>query len=851
MDPEVKNKRKRRRLFDILETHPGFSEYAKKTASDYGKMIVSMIPLNPKAGAGSDGLKIDRLEITVIYTERDDAPVIEEDRNKYKFIIQRVANVHPQDLDEYVAGNIPDYNPDQAIQALNIILAKFPSRSGTMVAVGKKKFFVLSDDAGLQYPLGAGLIALKGFYTSVRPSVGNMLCNLNVCTTAFYKEGSLARIIREFLGIGHGGYHPKMHGKLKSYLRHLRVTICYLENSKGEKKPRGRTITAVSHETPNRMKFEIDDPNRGTKTTKTVEQYFFEKHKIRLQDPDLPAINIAGPGAPNPVWIPAEMATVTKGQAFMGKLPDEQTAQMINFACKQPKENAEVIEKVGLPRLGLKGQNNDLNPFKMSVSNEMMVVPARVLPAPEVYYNKTSFTPTDASWNLFKRRFVKAASMPLWSYVVIQEPGRPINMQEVITILRNFKQNCGQCGMNVADPVTKFSDGMSPVVVTLPDFNKRDPDALEKAMRPAFKKLMDMKIPVAYVFLPSADKGVYAAVKYCGDTKAGIHTVCSQWSKVSKEKGQPQYLANEALKFNMKLGGWNHMLGTKQLGPLGVGRTMIVGCDVTHPSPGSLKGTPSIAGVVASIDDNFIQYPASLRLQNSRQEMIEELESMMLERLQLYATRNKGALPERIIMYRDGVSEGQFQHVLDQELPKLRAACSKVPMKQPYRPKISIIIVGKRHHTRFYPTSEDAMDRKTGNPQPGTVVDRGVTAVYDFDFYLQAHAGIKGTARPAHYYVIHDSNGFKADGLQQVTHNLCYLFSRATKSVSICPPAYYADLACERGRCYIYGLLNASDDVSSKSGGSEAQEIENTVRAARKLWDTGVHSRLKDTMFYL
>ena len=42
---------------------------------------------------------------------------------------------------------------------------------------------------------------------------------------------------------------------------------------------------------------------------------------------------------------------------------------------------------------------------------------------------------------------------------------------------------------------------------------------------------------------------------------------------------------------------------------------------MTHPSPGSLKGTPSIAGVVASIDADFAQYPASLRLQESKKEV--------------------------------------------------------------------------------------------------------------------------------------------------------------------------------------------------------------------------------------
>ncbi|KAJ7302323.1 hypothetical protein DFH08DRAFT_977898 [Mycena albidolilacea] len=45
----------------------------------------------------------------------------------------------------------------------------------------------------------------------------------------------------------------------------------------------------------------------------------------------------------------------------------------------------------------------------------------------------------------------------------------------------------------------------------------------------------------------------------------------------------------------------------------------------------------------------------------------------------------------------------------------------------------------------FYPTSFNIADKNGLNTRPGTVVDKGVTAVFDFDFYLQAHAGIQGT----------------------------------------------------------------------------------------------------------
>ena len=75
--------------------------------------------------------------------------------------------------------------------------------------------------------------------------------------------------------------------------------------------------------------------------------------------------------------------------------------------------------------------------------------------------------------------------------------------------------------------------------------------------------------------------------------------------------------------------------------------------------------------------------------------------------------------------------------VVREEMPEIKAAFRKFDAPQkPYTPKLTIVICGKRHHTRFYPAEAENADRN-GNPRPGTVVDRGITAVYDFDFFLQ------------------------------------------------------------------------------------------------------------------
>ena len=87
---------------------------------------------------------------------------------------------------------------------------------------------------------------------------------------------------------------------------------------------------------------------------------------------------------------------------------------------------------------------------------------------------------------------------------------------------------------------------------------------------------------------------------------------------------------------------------------------------------------PSIAAVVGSQDAHPSRYAATVRVQQHRQEIIHELCAMVKEHLVMFYKSTGGYKPHRIIIYRDGVSEGQFMHVLQHELTAIREACIKV-----------------------------------------------------------------------------------------------------------------------------------------------------------------------------
>jgi len=87
------------------------------------------------------------------------------------------------------------------------------------------------------------------------------------------------------------------------------------------------------------------------------------------------------------------------------------------------------------------------------------------------------------------------------------------------------------------------------------------------------------------------------------------------------------------------------------------------------------------------------------------------------------------------------------------------------------------------------------------------------------------------------------------DALEDLTHNMCYHFRRATKAVSICPAAYYADLVCERARSYLARLFDSTAGASS--AGNVVQGAGNAGNSGADLNDILIHENLRNSMFYI
>lgn len=197
------------------------------------------------------------------------------------------------------------------------------------------------------------------------------------------------------------------------------------------------------------------------------------------------------------------------------------------------------------------------------------------------------------------------------------------------------------------------------------------------------------------------------------------------------------YFENFFLKVNGKLGGQNAIVEAKflQCLPFKTDRTMFIGVDVNHPAQ-TEKLSLSVSAAVGSMDPLFSRYVSSIRVQKKdKDEMVKQLNEMVGELLDEYLKINK-FLPENLIMFRDGVSDGAFSKVLNTEVPLIQEAINKFGKKL----RITVIVVQKNHNTRFALTQANESGRRpTYNVPKGTVVDSTIVNPTYKMFYLNSH----------------------------------------------------------------------------------------------------------------
>jgi aubergine-like protein len=144
---------------------------------------------------------------------------------------------------------------------------------------------------------------------------------------------------------------------------------------------------------------------------------------------------------------------------------------------------------------------------------------------------------------------------------------------------------------------------------------------------------------------------------------------------------------------------------------------MVVGIDTYHDS--ASKGR-SVCGFISSTNASLTRYFSQTAFHHTGQEMANNITTCMTGALRKFVEVNK-TLPERIIVYRDGVGDGQLGVVVEHEIPQFLSAFKSA--NADFNPKFAMVVVKKRINTRLFSHSRGQYI----NPLPGTVVDTEVT----------------------------------------------------------------------------------------------------------------------------
>ncbi|KAG9784617.1 hypothetical protein KCU88_g2686, partial [Aureobasidium melanogenum] len=874
---------------------------------------------------------------------------------------------------------------EETIKALNTVFSYRPYRrcfssrtnQGTMqdaklTTVNGQRFYGVAlrpgnrvetetGDAIVEKNLASGLQVIPGFARSVRAVLaqqGRLYLNINTSTQVFYELGTSKSLQKLINAWKKGNYenlpwydvrHP-----LAGFLRGLRVRTTYLGPDKDFI---ARVSNIATPRTPNQEPFPGNCQMLPARLQgfQSVSNYFRENHQNISGRVSNDIVVVLGDGDFRKT-IPAGCLEVIPGQM------NRNIAEKPRAGIRGPVENKSLIIQKGKEVfLGPGNKEPGASEFGLGLEQNLVRVPVFKLKQPTVRYGvqaSQSGSQSDqvdsqslryGSWNLVRKSFFKPAKGFRWTYAELcLEGGTPATQNVRDTFKGSFGDQLGSLGIKNSEFVRhpqRPTHIYRLLCTRLPaphEYNaiKQLGDGIRTVLRDLKE---NCRVHLAVLLLPRKDVELYSAIKQIGDQEVGLSTVCHVLSRVGYgptatfgPKTTPDFLGNLAMKANLKLdvSAVNQALDSNDKGPILTPTTMIIGIDVTHPGLGAMKGAPSVAAVVGSVDPEFSQWPASLKenvvsqatvddkdrkkKDKESNERVVNLHTLVYERILDYYTRNK-KLPDKIIVYRDGLSEGQFEMCKTQEFPSIqegvRRLLTQLNQPQTKPPPIILICAVKRHNTRLFPETDKENDdlfigrggksggggqgggqyrgrgdsRGSGrgrgrgnssnrgrfgedgyssggdrggrgrgrggggggggpgpssgppynhNPLPGTLINSHITYGEGQDFFLISQKAIQGTARPTHYVILHNGTTFGRDQIAQMTHNLCYLFGRATRSVGVCPAAYYADLAADRARCYMRRIY---------SPGSTNQRFD----AAMANVNLKLHPDLEKTMFYL
>ncbi|XP_072490999.1 piwi-like protein 2 isoform X2 [Notamacropus eugenii] len=429
--------------------------------------------------------------------------------------------------------------------------------------------------------------------------------------------------------------------------------------------------------------------------------------------------------------------------------------QQINLSPKQHHTAlGNLLKKISKNEMA----NNEMIRWGLCLDTDVHKISGRVLPMERINLRNSSFiTSQELNWTKEVTREPSILTVPMHFWALFY-PKRAVDQaRDLVGMLEKI---AGPIGMQMSPPAW----------VELKD------DRIETYIR-TIKSMLgaEGKVQMVVCIITGTRDDLYGAIKKLCCVQSPVPSQVINARTIAQPTKLWSVAQKILLQINCKLGGelWGVDIPLKQL--------MVIGMDVYHdPS----RGMRSVVGFVASINLSLTKWYSRVVFQMPHQEIVDSLKLCLVGSLKKYYEVNH-CLPEKIVVYRDGVSDGQLKTVTSYEIPQLQKCFEAF---ENYQPKMVVFVVQKKISTNLYSAATDNFV----TPSPGTVVDHTITSREWVDFYLLAHHVRQGCGIPTHYVCVLNTANLSPDHMQRLTFKLCHMYWNWPGTIRVPAPCKYA-----------------------------------------------------------
>jgi eukaryotic translation initiation factor 2C len=203
--------------------------------------------------------------------------------------------------------------------------------------------------------IGGGIVLWRGYFQSVRPSIGRLLINVDISTAMMYKGGPLIGLCLDFFDRGHNpsllfggnnGIPDRERLRLEKFLSGVRVLT---PHTNGNRAPTPRVVKKLSRTGSNQLLFAMNGHGNIS-----VANYFAQHRNRPLQYPQMLCVEVSltltsfsvliqaiqvGAGT----LLPLELCNIPHGQIVKKQVPQNKTKDFVEFSTMKPRERFQSI----------------------------------------------------------------------------------------------------------------------------------------------------------------------------------------------------------------------------------------------------------------------------------------------------------------------------------------------------------------------------------------------------------------------------------------------------------------------------------------------------------------------------